>query len=52
MDSDVKWFVILMAVVMGVPLIGLGIERYQLGQCRMEAIRAHMPAEQIEKVCK
>lgn len=52
MDSDMKWFVIIMAIALGVPLVGMGVEKYQIGQCRTEAIRAAMPAEQIEKVCK
>ena len=52
MDYDMKWFVLVILVFMGFPMIGLGLDHYQKHQCRMEAIRANMPVEQIERLCK
>lgn len=46
-----KWIV---ALVVGFALMmfaPLGIIEYNKAQCRMEAIRAHMPADDITKVC-
>jgi len=52
MDKDMKWAALAFMFILGLPLVGLALEQYNRGQCRIEAIRANMPAEQIEKVCK
>jgi hypothetical protein len=52
MDTDMKWYAIVMIVIIGTPMAGLALDQYQKGQCRIEAIRANMPAEQIQKVCE
>ena len=51
MDNDMKWAVILMVAVIGIPLAGLGLNDYQRSQCRLEGIKASMPADDISKVC-
>lgn len=52
MDTDMKWFMILLMAIIVLPMIGLGVQQYEVHQCRMEGIRANWPAENIEKVCK
>jgi hypothetical protein len=52
MNTDTKWFVILMIVFISIPLLAFGLTEYQKGQCRVEAIRAGMDAEKIAQVCK
>jgi len=52
MNTDMKWYAIVMISIIGIPLAGMALKEYQIGQCRTEAIRASMPADQIEKVCK
>ena len=49
---EAKWLAI-MAVGMFVAMfMAVGVESYSRQQCRITAIQASMPAEQIEKVCK
>ena len=52
MNTEMKWGVLLVMFLFGIPLAGMALKEYQIGQCRTEAIRASMPADQIEKVCK
>ncbi len=49
---EMKWAMIGMAAVFFAMFIGLGITEYQKSQCRMVAIQAKMPADEIGKVCK
>jgi hypothetical protein len=51
MDTDMKWVVLLCAAFIGVPLLGMALSDYQQSQCRLEAIKAAMPADDIAKVC-
>jgi hypothetical protein len=51
MDTDMKWVVILCVIFIGVPLLGIGWSDYQRSQCRLEAIKVQMPADDITKVC-
>ena len=52
MDSDMKWVVLLMVAFIGIPMGGMALSEYQNSQCRLEAIKASMPADDILKVCK
>jgi len=52
MDSDMKWAALAFMFIIGIPMIGLGVDQYNKSQCRIEAIRANMPADEIAKVCK
>jgi len=50
MDNDMKWVAILMMACC-MPLFGLALSDYHRSQCRLEAIKAHMPADDVTKVC-
>jgi hypothetical protein len=52
MNTDTKWFVILMIVFISLPMAGLALNEYQKSQCRIEAIRAGMDVEKIAQVCR
>ena len=52
MNTDMKWYAIVMIAIIGIPMAGLGLKEYQTGQCRIEAIRVGMDAEKIAQVCK
>ncbi len=52
MDTDMKWVVLLCAALIGLPLAGMAWSEHQNSQCRLEAIKASMPADDILKVCK
>jgi hypothetical protein len=52
MNTDMKWYAIVMISIIGIPLAGLALKEYQLGQCRIEAIRVNMEADKIAQVCK
>jgi hypothetical protein len=52
MNTDTKWFVILMIVFISMPLMAFALRDYRLGQCRIEAIKANMDTEKISQVCK
>ncbi len=52
MDTDMKWVVLLLIGFTGLPLAGMALSEYQNSQCRLEAIKAQMPADDIGKVCK
>jgi len=49
---EMKWFMIAFAVVFTGMFVGLGFSEYHKGQCRIEGIKASMPAENIAKICK
>lgn len=49
---EVKWLAIMAAGVFVAMFMAVGVESYSRQQCRITAIQASMPAEQIEKVCK
>jgi hypothetical protein len=52
MDTDMKWYAIVMIAIIGIPMAGLALNEYQKSQCRIEAIRAGMDVEKIAQVCK
>ena len=52
MNTDMKWAALAFMFVIGIPMTGLALKEYQQSQCRIEAIRASMPADEIAKVCK
>lgn len=47
-----KWFLIVILIFIGFPMIGLGVEQYQRNQCRITAIQANMDPGKIAEVCK
>ncbi len=52
MNTDMKWYAIAMIAIIGIPMAGLALNEYQKSQCRIEAIKANMEPDKIEKVCK
>jgi hypothetical protein len=52
MNTDMKWAALAFMFIIGIPMAGLALKEYQQSQCRIEAIRANMPADEIAKVCK
>ena len=52
MNTEMKWFALVFMFAIGIPMVGLALEQYNRSQCRIEAIQASMPAEQILKVCE
>lgn len=49
---EFKWLFICAVGMFGGMFAAVGVESYGRQQCRIAAIQASMPAEQIEKVCK
>ena len=49
---ELKWLAIMMVGIFGAMFVGLGIETYNRQQCRIAAIEAKMPADDIAKVCR
>ena len=47
-----KWYAIVMIVIIGTPMAGMALKEYQDSQCRIEAIRAGIDVEKIAQVCK
>jgi hypothetical protein len=52
MDTDMKWYAIVMIFIIGLPMAGLALKEYQLSQCRIEAIKVGMDTDKILQVCK
>jgi hypothetical protein len=52
MNTDMKWYAIVMMAIISIPMAGLALKEYQTSQCRIEAIKAGMEADKIAQVCK
>ena len=52
MDTDTKWFVILLIVIIAVPMAGFGIREWRNQDCRMELARAGRSVDEIRELCK
>jgi hypothetical protein len=52
MDSDMKWFMMLIASFVIIPFIGLGIDEWHKKECRMELSKAGKTVEEIKELCK
>ena len=48
---EVKWLAIAMAVIFGLMFVGMGLDQYQKSQCRIEAIKAGVEADKINRAC-
>lgn len=48
---EVKWAAIAMAVIFGMAFAGMGIDQYNKSQCRIEAIKAGVEADKIDRAC-
>jgi hypothetical protein len=51
MDTEIKWAMIAMLCVIGLPMAGMALNDYQKNACRIEAIKAQVPADSIVKIC-
>ena len=51
MDSDLRGILIFVCILFGGMFVGLGFEQSQKNTCRIEAMKAKMPIDDIVKVC-
>lgn len=49
---DMKWIAIMAIGMFGAMFAGIGISEHQKSQCRVAAIQAKMPVDEIAKVCR
>ena len=49
---DFKWTMIAIIVTFTSLFIGIGVEKYQVNQCRIASIQAGKTADDIVKICK
>jgi len=49
---EFKWAMIAMAVLFGSMFAGIGVEKYQVNQCRIASVQAGKSADDIAKICK
>mgnify|MGYP000104811600 CR=1 FL=1 len=49
--EDFKWLIIGFATIMSVIAIGETVDSYAAKQCRIAAITAQVPADEIGKAC-
>lgn len=47
-----KWYFIAIAVIFGLGMIGMAYTEHGKTECRVAAIQAKLPVDQIDKVCK
>ena len=52
MDSDMKWFVILIIGFIAVPGVGIGISEWHKQSCRVELAKAGRSVDEIRELCK
>lgn len=52
MDSDIKWFMIVMIAVIGIPLVVMGVGEWHKQDCRIELAKAGKTVEDIRELCK
>ena len=49
---ELKWLAVMMIGIFGAMFVGMGIESYNRQECRIAAIKANMPVDDIAKACK
>ena len=52
MDTDMKWFMLLIIGMVVVPLIGLGIDEWHSKECRVELAKTGKTVDEIKELCK
>lgn len=50
--TEIKWIAIAMIFVMGFMFVAITFSEREKAGCRVEAIKQHMSADDIERVCK
>ena len=48
---EVKWIMIGSAIMFGTLFAGMGVEKYQVNQCRIASVQAGKSADEINKIC-
>ena len=49
---ELKWLAVMMIGIFGAMFVGLGFESHFRQECRIAAIKANMPVDDIAKACK
>ena len=52
MDSDMKWYLLLIASFIIVPMIGMGISDWHKQECHIELAKLGKSVEEIKELCK
>jgi hypothetical protein len=52
MDSDIKWFILLIGAFVVVPMIGLGVSEWRKQDCRVELAKINKSVDEIKELCK
>ncbi len=52
MDSDMKFFLWIIVLIILGPLLGLGISEWQKQDCRIELARIGKTVEEIKEICR
>lgn len=49
---ELKWLAVMMIGIFGAMFVGLGFTESAKSECRLKAIEAKMPVDDIAKVCR
>lgn len=52
MPQELKWLLILVFFVISIFAIGIGVGSYTTHSCKMEAIKANRPVDEINRLCR
>ena len=52
MNSDMKWFVLLIGAFVILPLMGMALDDWHRKDCRVELAKVGKSAEEIREICK
>lgn len=52
MDSDFKWYAIVMAVIMTGMFCSVAYSDHASAECKIEAVRNHVSVADAERLCK
>ena len=52
MNDDMKWFLIVILLFVGLPLVGMAVSEWRKQDCRIELAKAGKTAEEIKEICK
>jgi hypothetical protein len=52
MDNEIKWFMIMIMVVVIGMCVAAGIGEYSTHQCKIAFAQSTRPIDEIEKICK
>lgn len=52
MNDDVKWFMVIIAAFLLIPLVGIGVGEWRRQDCRLELAKIGKTVEEIKEICK